>query len=119
MPSRPMNRAGEARRLSLKGEIAGTTRVTIDVTQPSGAARAHGSFSFAEGNSAAFESSDVGVLQSTKDWSSFTAVVRARGTGEREAVSIVVERADPSIPGRPRTVTVSLTGGRTLSGTVR
>jgi N-acyl-D-amino-acid deacylase len=101
MPSRPMNRATEPRKLSLKGTIAGTTRVAIDVSQPAGAPRAHGSFTVAG------------------DWVSFTAVAHARGSIDREAVSVVVERADPSMPGRPRTVTISLSGGRAVSGTVR
>ena len=118
MPSRPMTRATDARRLSLKGTIAGTTRVAIDVSQPDGAARARGSFSFTGAGGAVFEAADIGVLQSTKDWVSFTAVVGARGSIDREAVSVVVERADPFLPGRPRTVTLSMPTG-TLSGAVR
>src|SRR4051794_23575007 len=84
MPSRPMTRASETRRLSLKGTVAGTTRVAIDVSQPEGAARAHGSFSFTDAEGAAFEAADIGVLQSTKDWVSFTAVVHSRGSIDRE-----------------------------------
>jgi N-acyl-D-amino-acid deacylase len=118
MPSRPMTRANEPRRLSLKGMIAGTTRVAIDVMQAEGTPRARGSFSFSDADGAAFEAADIGVLQSTKDWTSFTAIVHARGSTDREAVSVVVERADNSVPGRPRTVTLSLPA-RTVTGAVR
>ena len=119
MPSRPMSPAGTSRSLSLKGTIDGATRVAINVSQAAHAPRAKGSFSVTDAGGTRFESIDVGVLQTSRDWASFTAIVQARGSSERRALSVIVERADPFVSGHPRTVTVAGEGVSAMSGPLR
>jgi N-acyl-D-amino-acid deacylase len=118
MPSRPMNTA--ARRLSLKGTVTEHVRVDIDVTQEVGAARARGSFRLADGRSnTVLEGTEMGVLQTMKDWASFTARIRNRLTKAEGLVTVVVERADPSVADHPPTVSVEVDNVLGVNGTLR
>jgi N-acyl-D-aspartate/D-glutamate deacylase len=119
MPSRPMNGA-EARRLSLKGTMADKTRVSIDLVQAAGAARAKGSFTLSDSSGKTIvETTDVGVLQTTKDWASLTATARLPASGERRATTVIVEYADPLEAGRPRTVIVQVQDQSSRGGVLR
>ena len=62
---------------------------------------------------------DVGVLQTTRDWESFTASGRLRSSGKAAALTVIVERADPFVDKHPRTVTIQLQGRPTLTGVLR
>jgi len=106
MPSRPMNPVSAARKLSVKGTTEGQSRVAIDIAQPAGAARARGTFAVLAPDGGVLEGSDIGVLQTTRDWSAFTALAQRRGSAERVAVLVIVEQADPFVGRRERTVTV-------------
>jgi len=106
MPSRPMNPVSAARKLSVKGRTEGQSRVAIDIAQPAGAARARGTFAVLAPDGGVLEGSDIGVLQTTRDWSAFTALAQRRGSAERVAVLVIVEQADPFVGRRERTVTV-------------
>jgi N-acyl-D-aspartate/D-glutamate deacylase len=119
MPSRPMNTAA-TRRLSLKGTVTERVRIDIDVTQPVGEARARGSFRLQDADSnTVLEGTEMGVLQTTKDWASFTARIRNRLTKSEGLVTVIVERADPSIAGRPPTVSVAIDNILGVNGTLR
>ena len=118
MPSRPMNPPTIARKLSVKGKMDGGVRLAIDLTQPAGP-RATGSFSFTDAAGTTFEATDLGVLQTMKDWASFTAILRHRRSGEPQATTVIVEQADPFVDGHPRTVTIRLEGGTVVSSVVR
>jgi N-acyl-D-amino-acid deacylase len=120
MPSRPMTAAATARKLSLKGTIDGTTRIAIDLTQAAGARRARGTFTLSEqGGQNDMAAVDFGVLQTAKNWSAFTATLQLRPSGATRAATVIVEHADPFVPGSPRTVAITLDGQRTLSGVLR
>jgi hypothetical protein len=119
MPSRPMTPGGTSRSLSLKGTIGDATRIAINLSQAGNAPRAKGSFSVADAGGTNYEAFDVGVLQTTREWASFTAIVQSRGSSERRALSVIVERADPFINRHPRTVTIVGDGVPAISGPLR
>jgi N-acyl-D-amino-acid deacylase len=119
MPSRPMNMTA-LRRVALKGTVNETVRVDIDVSQAPGAPRAQGSFRLADaGSSTVLEGTELGVLQTTKDWASFTARIRNRITKAEGLVTVIVERADPFIAGNRPTVFVQVDNVLSVSGTLR
>jgi len=119
MPSRPMNMTA-LRRVALKGTVNDNVRVDIDVAQAPGAARAQGSFRLADaGSSTVLEGTELGVLQTTKDWASFTARIRNRITKAEGLVTVIVERADPFIAGNRPTVFVQVDHVLSVSGTLR
>ena len=103
MPSRPMNMTA-LRRLALKGTINANVRIDIDVSQAAGAARAQGSFRLADaGSTTVLEGTELGVLQTTKDWASFTARIRnrrRRPKGSSLSSSNAPTRSSPAT-GRP------------------
>jgi N-acyl-D-amino-acid deacylase len=119
MPSRPMNTAA-ARRLALKGTVTEQVRIDIDVTQAAGAARAQGSFRLADRNSnTVLEGTEMGLLQTTKDWATFTARIRNRRTKAEGLVTVIVERADPAVAGHPPTVSVDVDNILGVNGALR
>jgi hypothetical protein len=119
MPSRPMN-GPAARRLSLKGTITDNVRIDIDVTQAVGATRAQGSFRLADaGSTTVLEGTEIGVLQTMKDWATFTARIKNRLTKAEGLITVIVERADPSIAGTPPTVSVEVDTVLNVNGTLR
>ena len=120
MPSRPMTASTGRRRLSIHGKLTDDTRIEIDIAQEAGSARAKGSFSLMNLKTREVtEASDLGVLQTAKDWASFTAVVRMRPALEPAAATIIVEHADPFVDRHPRTVTVRVGGLPVISGVLR
>jgi N-acyl-D-amino-acid deacylase len=119
MPSRPMSTSA-ARRLSLKGTVTQQVRIDIDVRQAAGAPRAQGSFRLADANSnTVLEGTELGVLQTTKDWGTFTARIKNRLTKAEGLVTVIVERADPSVVGHPPTVSVVIDNILGVNGTLR
>src|SRR5262249_15283095 len=122
MPSRPMNPAGAARELSLRGALQDRTRIEIDIAQPAGAPRAKGSVRISPPSPQEIvevASSDVGVLQTMQEWDSFTASGRVRPSGGAVALTVIVEHADPFIDRHPRTVTVQVQGRPALTGVLK
>jgi N-acyl-D-amino-acid deacylase len=119
MPSRPLNTAA-ARRLAVKGSVTEHVRVDIDVAQPANNAHAQGSFRLADANSnTVLEGTEIGVLQTTKDWATFTARIRNRRTKAEGLVTVIVERADPSVAGQPPTVSVEVDNVLGVNGALR
>jgi N-acyl-D-amino-acid deacylase len=119
MPSRPMNMTAP-RRVALKGTVNASVRVDIDVSQAPGAARAQGSFRLADaGSSTVLEGTELGVLQTTTNWASFTARIRNRMTKAEGLVTVIVERADPFVAGNLPTVFVQVDNVLSVSGTLR
>jgi hypothetical protein len=127
MPSRPMS-TSVARRLSLDGTVVpdpvtggrGAVRVAIDATQAAGTARAKGSIrlSFAD-TSATVETTELGVLQTARDWASVTARIPAGATGRVRFVTVIVERADPFVAAHPTTVAVDVDDAGAVSGPLK
>jgi N-acyl-D-amino-acid deacylase len=119
MPSRPMTTTA-ARRLALKGTINATVRVDIEVSQAAGAPRARGSFRLQDsGTNTVLESTELGTLQTSPGWASFTARIRNRATSGEGLATVIVERADPFVAGRPPTVLVDVDTVLSVSGALR
>jgi hypothetical protein len=119
MPSRAMTTI--ARRLKVAGVVPGAgARVAIDVSHDAKAFRAKGSIRITSAASGEMlEATDLGVLQTTKDWASVTAMVRARPSGETHAARLIVEHADPFVDGRPRTITIDVDGRPRITGVLQ
>jgi len=106
--------------VALKGTVNANVRIDIDVSQAPGAARAQGSFRLADaGSTTVLEGTELGVLQTTKDWASFTARIRNRVTKAEGLVTVIVERADPFVAGNRPTVFVQVDRVLSVSGTLR
>jgi N-acyl-D-amino-acid deacylase len=109
MPSRPMGIAG-TRRVSARpgtmtvpdpGARAASYRVELDVRQPAGAHRAEGSFRLVDaGARTVLQSTDLGILQITNRWASFTGRARFAKAGEQRPFTVIVEQSDPRAPER-------------------
>src|SRR5262249_33722196 len=120
MPSRPMNSLAAPRQLALRGTLPGGTRIAIDLTQPAGDGHAKGTIRLLGARDTALvEATDLGVLQTTKQWASITGIARTASSGELRAFTLTVEDADPFVAGHPRTVTIERHGEPTLNGVLR
>ncbi len=118
MPSRPMNTA--ARRLSVRGDIGDDIRLTIDMSQEAGAARAKGRLRLDDRRSKiVVETTELGVLQTALNWASFTALARVKPAGSEGTVTVIFERADPAVAGHPPTVTVDISDVLRVSGVLK
>jgi N-acyl-D-amino-acid deacylase len=110
MPSRPLSTASE-RSVSSTGLLE-HTRVALDIVQKANAPKATGTFRMTDSRSGeVIEATDLGVLQMTKTWASFTAMMRIQPSGERRAATVVVEQADPFVDGHPQTISIELDNG--------
>jgi N-acyl-D-amino-acid deacylase len=123
MPSRPMS-TDLAPRIRLRGEVRlkpdAPYRLAIDISQNAKVPRAKGSIRITSAASGEIlEATDLGVLQTTKDWASVTAMVRARPSGEAHAAILIVEQADPFVDGRPRTITIDVDGRPRITGVLQ
>jgi len=104
MPTRPMT-SGD-RRLAMKDP-----RVTIDLTQRATAPHAGGTLRFKDpGTGDTYEASELGMVQTTTNWASVTAIVVNRTTGAMHAATVVLDDDRPA-GGRPRTVHIYLDDG--------
>ena len=122
MPSRAMSIT--TRRLRITGQVRlkpdATYDFRIDLAQAANATRAKGSIRVTNTASGeVLDATDLGVLQTTKDWASMTAMVRARPSGETRAATLIVEHADPFVDGRPRTVTIDVDGRPRITGVLQ
>jgi hypothetical protein len=115
-----MNGMGTPRRLAARGTLSDGTRVTIDVTQPAGGARATGTFRLLDRRGAPlFDTVDLGVLQTTTKWASFTGIARATGSSDVRAFTATIEQADPFVAGHPRTLLIERQGGPPVRGVLK
>src|SRR5262249_26207813 len=120
MPSRPMNGLLAPRRLAARGTLPDGTRPTIDLTQPAGEVRAKGTVRVADSHgNALIDATDLGVLQTTKQWASITGVARRSPSGERRPFTLIVEQSDPFVAGHPRTMTLERPDQPPLSGVLK
>ena len=104
MPTRPMT-SGD-RRLAMKD-----ARVTIDLTQRATAPHAGGTLRFKDpGTGDTYEASELGMVQTTTNWASVTAIVVNRTTSAMHAATVVLDDDRPA-GGRPRTVHIYLDDG--------
>jgi len=121
MPSRPMTTT--ARELTVLGTgrlitAAGDLRLSLALTQKSRAPRATGGLTVSDPatNTTTWTSTELGTLQTTDKWATFTARVRGvDGEPERSAL-VIVEQADPFVDGKPATVTISIDGADAIRG---
>ncbi len=104
MPSRPMTSAG-VHRLQVKD-----AKLTIDVTQPAGRDRASGAFKYDDGATTTIDAIDFGILQTTRDWATFTGRVRVTPFTEYRTLTVITEGKDPWQPDRATTVTIAVEG---------
>ena len=123
MPSRPMSTT-VAGRLRLNGEVRlkpdATYRLSIDVTHAANAPRARGTIRITDAASGeVLEATDIGVLQTAKNWASVTAMLRGPRSGDVRAATIVVEHADPFVDKQPRTVTIDVDGRPRITGVLQ
>jgi N-acyl-D-amino-acid deacylase len=123
MPSRPMTTTA-VRQVSITGGTRMTTdkgdmRISLELTQTSRSARARGEFMLTDlASNTMMTASELGVLQTTENWASFTARIHNfEGGGDRSAL-VIAEQADPFVDGRPATVTVSIDGAYQIAGRV-
>jgi len=134
MPSRAMTTAARQLRVNgivrraalsgppnagLKGPRYDDGRVTLNVSQAANTPRAKGSIRVTADNGDVFDAVDIGVLQTTKDWASVTAMLRVNSSGDVRAATIIVEHADPFADGHPRTVTVAIDGRPRIIGVLQ
>ena len=118
MPSRPMTTG--ARKLSVSGEIGADIALTIDISQEAGANRAKGQLRLNDRRSkVSVETTEMGVLQTAGNWASFTALARVKPAGNEGTVTVIFERADPSVAGQPPTVTVDINDMLRVSGVLK
>ena len=119
MPGRPMNSV-TTRRFAARGTMPDRRRVTIDLTQAAGAARATGAFRLLDAHgSTLLDASDLGVLQTAKDWASITGMARSQPGGAPRPFTAVFERADPFVAGTPRTLSVEVPGQPAVTGVLK
>ena len=123
MPSRPL-RTAVARRVAARRTLGGSTGVelALDVPQAAGARRAAGTFRLHDPRtSTVIEARELGFLQTTARWASFTGVARVRdgvGPESTRALTVIVEQADPFVEGSPPTLTVDVEGRERISSTL-
>ena len=58
---------------------------------------------------------DLGILEVSHQWASFTGRGRL-STGEERSVSVIVEQADPFAPDNSPTITIAIEGRDPISG---
>jgi N-acyl-D-aspartate/D-glutamate deacylase len=121
MPSRPL-RTAVARRVSARGTLGGPAgaEIALAVSQGGGARRAAGTVRVRDPRTGTvIEARELGLLQTTAQWASFTGIARVRETDGSEstrALTVIVEQADPLVDGRPGTVTVDVDGRERITG---
>jgi N-acyl-D-aspartate/D-glutamate deacylase len=133
MPSRPL-RAAVARRVAARGTLGdpaavggapARVEIALAVSQHAGARRATGTFRLRDPRTGTVvEARELGLLQTTARWASFTGVARVRAAGGpagatpelTRALTVIIEQADPSVDGRPATVTVDIEGRERITG---
>ena len=115
MPSRPMSSG--RRRVTGAGTMSGA-QVTFDVRQePS--RRARGSFRLKDSaTNRILEGTELGLLQVTDRWASFTARARWLPAGEERAVTVVIDQGDPAAAGTTRMI-VDAEGELVLQGSLQ
>ena len=127
MPSRPITTG--PRSLSLAGRVRlkpdtsdegkDEVRLSIDIGHQSWGSRAKGTFRMTTSGGASFEAAELGVLQTTEKWASFTVRVNTRPSGEERSAIVIVEFADPSVERHPRTVTIVVDGQPLVTGVLQ
>jgi N-acyl-D-aspartate/D-glutamate deacylase len=124
MPTRPMTGAGNRRVAantpvvtpSVNGTPSTQHVLAFDIAQGPNDRRASGHFRLADrAGQATIEVLDFGVLQSTSQWASFSGRARLLPSGEMRAVVVTIERADPSLPEHPASVTADVEGERPVT----
>jgi N-acyl-D-aspartate/D-glutamate deacylase len=120
MPSRPME--NRARIVAIRGPLTvGDAQVPIalDVAQPPRSRNAVGSLKVTDSRTnTTLEVKELGQLQVTNRWASFTGRARVLPSGDERAITVIVDVFDPEVSGRPATVTIQTDGEYQLTGTI-
>ncbi len=110
MPARPMN-AGE-RRTGLRS-ISGPDAIAVDVTQAAGARQAVGAFRLSQAASGvALEMTEFGMLQTARNWASFTGLGRLRPGAPEASVTVILDGDNVVVVSGEFRLTTTLPGGR-------
>jgi N-acyl-D-aspartate/D-glutamate deacylase len=105
MPSRPLLAADG--RVRVSGRVAGSS-VSIDVRQSARDRAARGSFRVGLGASGTtIAAAELGILQRSDRWASFTARARWSPSGVERSVVVLLDEADPDTPGGTRVIVES------------
>ncbi len=121
MPSRPLHTPA-ARRVDARGTLGGPAAAVIALSVGQGAAarRATGTFRLRDPRTGTVvEARELGLLQTTAWWASFTGTARVQepgGAASTRALTVTVEQADPFVDGQPPTVTVDVAGRERVAG---
>jgi len=108
MPTRPMNSG--RRSVARRGRI-GKAEVLIDISQDAEARRAAGTFRVTDkGANVALDMKEIGQLQTSGDWASFTGRAKLRPTDAERSITVVVDGSH---------VTVDAAGAYSLIGEVK
>jgi N-acyl-D-amino-acid deacylase len=101
MPSRPMT-TGE-RRVYASGNVA-ESEVILDVRQEE-SGRARGSFRFTDsGSKATIEATELGLLQVSGTWASFTARAKWMPSNEERAITVIIDEIYPAASGAAQVI---------------
>ncbi len=93
MPARPMN-AGEERMATHRVTTAGDA-VVLDVKQRAGARKASGTFRVTnKATGIALEITEFGLLQTARDWASFTGMARLRPAEPERPVTVILDAGE-------------------------
>jgi N-acyl-D-amino-acid deacylase len=104
MPSRAMS-VTASQRVATRDD-----GILIDVSQAPSDRTASGNVRIALDGGATFQSTGLGLLQTTKGWASVTGRGRVSPSGEERAFVLVIEDADPFAPNRSPTVRIQIEG---------
>ena len=100
MPSRAMSSG--TRSLTVRGQVAAADvesasfDVTIDLDQRATDRFASGTLRARLPGGISLDTDQLGVLQTTDQWASITAIARVRPSGGHHAALVVIDRADPT-----------------------
>ena len=122
MPSRAMSNG--TRSVTVRGQVAAADvesasfDVTIDLDQRATDRFASGTLRARLPGGISLDTDQLGVLQTTDQWASITAIARVRPSGGHHAALVVIDRADPSRTDERAVVRIVIHGVIEATGTL-
>jgi N-acyl-D-aspartate/D-glutamate deacylase len=122
MPSRPMAEGASVVAARGRATPEHSTdepfEITIDLDQRARDRRASGYLQARLPGNVSIDADQLGVLQVTDRWASITAIARVRPSGDRRAVLVVIDAADPERRDERASVRIVVDGLLEAAGTV-
>ena len=122
MPSRPMMGGTlrlAARGRAVSGDPAGEPlELTIDVNQRASDKSAVGLLRARLPGGISVDADELGILQVMDRWASITAIARVRPSGDRRAILVVIDAADPDRRDGRTSVRIAVDGLGEAAGTI-